>query len=192
GAQGFETDVRVTRDGVLALLHDATVGRTTSGRGLLGRMSWVESERLDAGGRYGTGFEGARIPRLDDVLDRYLGKAVICLEVKAPAAAEPLIRLLRDRSVAGRPDLAVTSFSASVVCLIHAALPGLTVGWLVRRLDRRVLAGAAERGFDRLYPKAGSVTSAGVRMAHQGDLEVWAWDIGQRRDLERLGEAGVD
>lgn len=46
GADRAEIDVQLTRDGVPVLLHDATVDRTTSGRGRIAELDWREADRL--------------------------------------------------------------------------------------------------------------------------------------------------
>src|SRR5262245_12051645 len=47
---GFEVDVRRTKDGELVCLHDATVDRTTDGKGPLNELTLTALSRLDAGG----------------------------------------------------------------------------------------------------------------------------------------------
>ena len=49
GADALETDLRATRDGVLVLLHDREVDRTTNGHGPLAELAWDEVCQLDAG-----------------------------------------------------------------------------------------------------------------------------------------------
>nr|MDQ2734898.1 glycerophosphodiester phosphodiesterase [Pseudomonadota bacterium] len=49
GYRAFECDVKLSEDGVPFLLHDATLQRTTSGRGVAARLPWSELSRLDAG-----------------------------------------------------------------------------------------------------------------------------------------------
>lgn len=44
-----EIDLRRTADGMIVVLHDATVNRTTNGRGRIDRLSLSEVRRLDAG-----------------------------------------------------------------------------------------------------------------------------------------------
>lgn len=86
GVDGVETDIRATRDGVLVLLHDATVDRTTRGSGAVADLTWAELEGLDAGARFAGGghpFGVQRIPRLDTFLDRYGGRTSFRLEIKA-------------------------------------------------------------------------------------------------------------
>ena len=49
GADMVETDVRVTRDGVLVLMHDETVLRTTDSEGLVRNMTYEEISKINAG-----------------------------------------------------------------------------------------------------------------------------------------------
>ena len=46
GYTGFETDIRMTRDGVLYLTHDHTLERTTDGSGVFEQKTAAEIERL--------------------------------------------------------------------------------------------------------------------------------------------------
>ncbi len=64
----IEFDVRLTRDGVLALMHDAKVDRTTNGEGRFADMTLAELRRLDAGVRKDARFAGTRIPTLEETL----------------------------------------------------------------------------------------------------------------------------
>ena len=49
GYRHFECDAKLSADDVPFLLHDATLERTTSGRGAAGALRWSELARLDAG-----------------------------------------------------------------------------------------------------------------------------------------------
>ncbi len=54
GADGTEMDLQLTRDGVVVVIHDDTVDRTTDGRGRIGDLTLAEVKRLDAGGEVRT------------------------------------------------------------------------------------------------------------------------------------------
>ena len=82
GAHGVEFDVRATHDDALVLLHDATVDRTTSGRGILRDLTLEQVRALDAGASFAPQFQGERIPTLDEVLDEFLGRIALDIEVK--------------------------------------------------------------------------------------------------------------
>ena len=49
GVDQIETDVRITRDGELVCIHDATVDRTTNGTGLVRELTLTQLKLLDAG-----------------------------------------------------------------------------------------------------------------------------------------------
>jgi len=69
GVDQIETDVRVTKDGELVLIHDAAVDRTTDGSGTVIDMTLAELKALDAGIRKGEQFKGCRVPTLTEFLD---------------------------------------------------------------------------------------------------------------------------
>lgn len=69
GVDQLETDIRVTRDGELVLIHDATVDRTTDGSGKVQEMTLQEVKALDAGVKKGEAFIGCRIPTLIEFME---------------------------------------------------------------------------------------------------------------------------
>jgi len=62
GYSMFEFDVKLAADNVAFLLHDATLDRTTSGRGRADAMPWRELSRLDAGGWHSAKYAGEMLP----------------------------------------------------------------------------------------------------------------------------------
>ena len=68
GVDQIETDIRVSRDGELVLIHDATVDRTTNGSGRVDSMTLEELRSLDAGSWKGAEFAGERSQRLKNFL----------------------------------------------------------------------------------------------------------------------------
>jgi glycerophosphoryl diester phosphodiesterase len=95
GADALEFDVRMTRDGVAVLLHDATVDRTTNGRGRLSAFTLDEVRQLTADPkRSRPGGGHVRIPTLDEVLEQF-PRTPLIVEVKEMSAAEPTERAIR-------------------------------------------------------------------------------------------------
>lgn len=106
GVDEIELDVRITSDGVLVILHDRTVARTAATRTAhmhtpIEEMTFDELRTVDLG-------FGERIPTLAETLDATT--VLLAVEIKAPAAARPLARALRDRPEADRVRCLVTSF----------------------------------------------------------------------------------
>lgn len=75
GVDQIETDVRVTADGELALIHDATVDRTTNGTGLVCEMTLAEIKALDAG-------NGTKIPTLTEFMELVKNHPTITLDIE--------------------------------------------------------------------------------------------------------------
>jgi len=69
GAHLIELDVRESADGVLYVLHDQTLDRTTDGTGPIQYRTSAEIDALDAGRWFAPEFEGQRVPRLESYLD---------------------------------------------------------------------------------------------------------------------------
>ena len=68
GIRGLEVDVRKTRDGKLVLMRDATIDRTTDGKGYVNQLSYEEIKLYDAGSWKSEEFSGERVPLLSDAL----------------------------------------------------------------------------------------------------------------------------
>ncbi len=188
GAEGFEFDVRVTRDGVAVLLHDAALDRTTSGSGLLADRDARDVAGLDAGG-------GHAPPLLRDVLDEFLGRVVLGLEMKEvlPASVlESIGRAMRDR-----PDalLVVGSFDPAAVAAARAVLPEVPRA-LILAADAPVPspAQADELGLWGIFAHQAAVDRDLVDLAHGRGLKIWSYtvnDPARARELVELGLEGL-
>lgn len=69
GAEMIEFDVRLTSDGALVVMHDATVERTTNGTGKVADLTLEQVLQLDAGSWKGPEFVGLQVPLFEEVLD---------------------------------------------------------------------------------------------------------------------------
>lgn len=88
GADVVEFDVRPSRDGVLYVMHDPTVDRTTDGSGRFADMTADEIDKLDAGSWFGPAFAGERVPRLETFLDACRERIATYAEIKEGDPAE--------------------------------------------------------------------------------------------------------
>ena len=68
GAGGIETDVHLSADGHPVIIHDEQVDRTSNGKGLVKSMTLAQLKALDFGSWFSPGFNGERIPELDELL----------------------------------------------------------------------------------------------------------------------------
>lgn len=82
GATVVEIDVRTTRDGSLVCLHDASLERTTNGKGVVGEKTLAELKQLDAGSWFNPKFKDERVPTVREVLALCKGRADVMLDLK--------------------------------------------------------------------------------------------------------------
>lgn len=82
GVDYVEIDVRTSKDGVLYILHDPTVNRTTNGKGFVRSLTSEEIDKLDAGSWFDAKFADERVPRLEPYLKWIKGQAKVYFDVK--------------------------------------------------------------------------------------------------------------
>ncbi len=129
----LETDVRMTKDGVVVLLHDATVDRTTNGTGAIADLSWDDVRALDAGYRFtsdkGETFpyrgQGYRISKLSDVLEA-LPDSRFLIEFKDQSGiVDAAVSVMRDAGALDR--ILVASFNPDFMQRAKALAPELAM-----------------------------------------------------------------
>lgn len=211
GADGLEFDVHLSRDGVVVVHHDATLERTTNGRGRLGLLTADELAEIDAAysfrpaGDTSQNFpfrgKGHGVPRLSKVLARYPGIPLI-IEMKAndPELAYRTIEEIRAARALDRVSLG--SFGWRVLRAARRYEPDISTGasreevrlalyrsWLAWRLGRtayRELQVPERSGPTRI------VSRRFIRHAHRAGLAVKVWTVNDPHDMRRLLEWGVD
>ena len=82
GVDQIETDVRVSSDGELVLIHDHTLDRTTNGTGEVLAHTFAELRALDAGSWKDPKFAGCRIPTLREFMDLVSTHPTITVDIE--------------------------------------------------------------------------------------------------------------
>jgi glycerophosphoryl diester phosphodiesterase len=200
GADLIEFDVRMSRDGVLVVIHDRRIFRTTGGAGRVRDLSLSSLVQLDAGGWFGSRFSGERIPTLEKVLDSVPPRVGFDIEVKTdgdrkrngPVAAE-IVRLLR--AGGSRRSILVSSFDHGFLRTLHGIAPALSLGALYTAVrDFGVLP-------SRLCRRAGASTficsRSQLRLRHcrdarQHGIAVVVYGVDRPEHLRRVLRLGVD
>lgn len=198
GADFFETDVRLSRDGTPVLIHDSAVNRTTDGKGPLAALTLDEIKRLDAGSWKGAEFAGERVPTLAEALDLARGLIGVCIEIKDPAALEPTIAAVRAKQMEGQVIL--LCFDDGVLARARQIAPDFARLHLVSMrgpgdppveeiIRRCQTIGAAARGFSH-----NGASEELVEAAHAAGIGVLFWtvnDAGRIRELIAMGADAI-
>lgn len=130
GADMLELDIHETSDGVIVVMHDETVDRTTSCTGLIKEMTFAELRECDAGYNFtkddGKTYPyrgmGLVVPSLEEVLDKYPDTAVnIEIKQREPSIVGKLVDLVRQYEFEDK--MVGASFSDEVLAELRAAAP---------------------------------------------------------------------
>ena len=68
-AEGIETDVQLTKDGIPVLIHDETLQRATGIKGFVKNFTLEDVRKLDAGKYFSSKFIGTKLITLDEFLE---------------------------------------------------------------------------------------------------------------------------
>jgi glycerophosphoryl diester phosphodiesterase len=215
GADIIETDVHMTKDGVLVVSHDETIDRLSNGKGKIKELTLAELRQYD----FGYGFtpdggktfpyrgKGVKIPTLEEVFQQFPGRRVN-IEIKQddPPIEEKLLALIRQYQM-----------EEKVLICTFLKEPGIRY----RQLDggRAVQAGNMSQmityalywlpGLSRLYkpeveafqvPTSFAVGPITIRLdtkrfidaAHHLGIKVHYWTINDEAEMRHLLEVGAD
>lgn len=103
GCDMVEVDVRFTADGTAVVLHDATVDRTTTGRGAVAEMRWADVAALALINPETGAATGARVPTLEEVFLALGDDMMINVECKTgPEAIAAVAAVAADAGVSAQ------------------------------------------------------------------------------------------
>jgi glycerophosphoryl diester phosphodiesterase len=192
GAKGVEFDLRVTADGVMVVLHDETVDRTTNGHGRVKDHTRFDLLRLDAGSWMHDRFSGLRIPSLDEALLAIGPFAMPIIELKTPVAPELLLKSLRDYDL--ESDVMVISFEESWLLPIRRASRDVGIGLLAENWHGDLPERARGLAADVLCLNVDILGTQQIAAADAQGLEVWCYtanDVGMVAACAAMGVTGI-
>ncbi len=182
GVDAVELDVRRTKDGEVVVIHDADVGRTTDGKGLVSELTLEEIKRFSAG-------EGERVPTLEEALD-FLGERVkVLIELKEVGVEEEVVGLVREKGLV--EGVIVVSFLEEALRRVRELDEGVATGLIYVRY-KNPLKAALELKAQYLLPLYRFTHSADVRKAHEAGLKVIVWTINKPEEATEYKKKGVD
>lgn len=210
GADVLEMDIRATADGTIVVLHDATVDRTTDGRGRVDALTLENLQKLDAGYRwtndggrtYPFRGQGIRVPTLEEVFRRFPAQR-LNLEMKRvePVLAQPLCALIRRAGMTQR--VLVASMDVPTIEAFRRACPDVATS--MSRNEALAFYGLQRAGLDAIYsPPVQALqvsyrfgddivpTPGFVAAARRKNFRLHVWTINDDARMRELIELGVD
>jgi glycerophosphoryl diester phosphodiesterase len=211
GAGGLELDVRMTRDGEVVVIHDATVDRVTDGSGAVAGMTLDEVRCFDAGYSFspdgGRTFpyrgRAVRIPTLAEVYEEFPDIYVNAdIKEAQPEAEEAVLSVIKDAAAEGRTLVASTDHAVlrrfRKVSGGHistgASRREIAAFYVLSRLHLEALVSPAYDALQVPVEHRGIklVTPRFVRAAHSRGVRVDVWTINDVAEMNQLLDLGVD
>ena len=198
GADGIELDAKLSADGHVVIIHDATVDRTTDRQGRVKDMSLAELRSLDAGGFFAEQYRGEKVPTLEEVFEALGKRMFVNVELtnyNTPGdyLVESVCTLVKKCGL--QKQVLFSSFFASNLSKARGLLPEVPRGLLAFN----GLLGAWARSFgfafgryQALHPNLKDVTPQQVQRVHRLKRRVHVWTVNTAEDMRRLFNWDVD
>ena len=198
GYRMFECDAKLSADDVVFLLHDATLERTTNGRGTAGEQTWHHLSQLDAGGWLSRTYAGEPLATLAG-LSRYCQSNGYLLNVEikptpgtdrrtGDIVAREVATLWRDAPV---PPL-LTSFRTESLVGAREAAPGLPRGLLIDSWRDDSVATAVSLGCVALVCNYALWDASRVAQAHAAGLRTLSYTVNDASVAAHVLGLGTD
>ncbi len=210
GVDVLEMDAHFTQDGILVIIHDETVDRTTNGTGLVEEMTLAELKQLDAaywwtqdgGLTYPYKGQGIAIPTLEEIFQALPGYPVnIEIKKTVRSMSGPLCDLIRKYNM--QDKALVASFHDERMAEFRETCPEVATSASRGEVTRFVILNYAFLGglyspaeFAIQVPETDSgiliVRPGFIRGAHRRNIQAHIWTPNTREELQKFVEMGVD
>ena len=195
GADGFELDVHLSKDGELVVIHDETVDRTTDGTGFVGEMTLAELKALDAS-NHKEAYQGAKIPTLAEVYDLIRDtNHIVNVEIKTdnifyPQLEEKVLALEKEKGMEGR--IVYSSFNHYTVKKIRALAPDAQIGMLFGDVLVEPYDYCKSVGANLLHPSKANLNVPGfAEKAKEAGLGMNVWTVNEVEYMEKCLACGA-
>lgn len=195
GADGFELDVHLSKDGELVVIHDETVDRTTDGTGFVGEMTLAELKALDAS-NHKEAYKGVKIPTLAEVYDLIRDTDhIVNVEIKTdnifyPQLEEKVLALEKEKGMEGR--IVYSSFNHYTVKKIRALAPDAQIGMLFGDVLVEPYDYCKSVGANLLHPSKANLNVPGfAEKAKEAGLGMNVWTVNEVEYMEKCLACGA-
>ena len=198
GYRAFECDVKLSADGVPFLLHDATLRRTSNGKGIAGNQDWAALARLDAGSWHSRSYAGEPLPSLEAIAAFCLGNGhALNIEIKPTPGTEAVtgrtvaLEAARLWHGAAAPPL-LSSFEPDALRAAQAAAPELPRALLLDSLRTGWFDEARALGCAAIVTNYAVMDAAVVAQVHAAGMRALVYTVNDPAEVARLGGIGID
>jgi glycerophosphoryl diester phosphodiesterase len=198
GADGIELDVKLSADGEVVVIHDATLERTTNGHGRVESLPLIKLRSLDTGSYFSEDFRGAKIPTLKEVFKIAGGIGIINIELTNYSTphdtlVQKVCELVRSHGLQKR--VLFSSFLAHNLVKAAGQLPEVPRGLLA--LPGWKGAWARSFGFmfgdyHALHSHLSDADPQQIQRVHRLKRRAHVWTANTEEEVRRLKDWDVD
>lgn len=189
GANGIETDVQITKDGVLVLFHDDTIERCSNGTGRIADYTYAELLQMDFGGWKDEKYKGEPICTFEDFAREFFHlDLTFAIELKVRGIAAKVADIINRYKVSEK--VIVSSFDFTCLEEMKAAAPKQRLCWLIvggideERLQKLRTLNPPEGS--QISPKCAELTEKGIRLAKSYGFRVRLWGTNSPEIMETV------
>lgn len=183
GCDYVETDVRMTKDSRLVIMHDEAVDRTTNGSGRVGELTFDQIRTLDAG-------DGEQVPTLTEVLEVTEHNIQLACEIKDGEALADTVRAVLE---AGLEDHVVfASFDSGCLEGVHKIRSSLRVAKSFSTVPEDFISIAKALGAEAICIEFTKVNEDMIRTVHGNGLKIRLWCPNTTEDIQKAIDLGSD
>lgn len=191
GANGIETDIRETKDGVLVLFHDESTLRLTGEDIKIAEMTYNELYSKDLGSYKNKKYANEKVVTFEDFLKYFSSKEIaFAIEIKAPNIEKKVVDLIYKYKCS--KNVIITSFQMEFLKNIRGFDQNIKLGFLTKILDENILDKLISNNINQYCPMIDFVTEDLVKEAHARGLTVRAFAIKTVELMEKAIACGVD
>ncbi|MGE9994297.1 glycerophosphodiester phosphodiesterase [Peptoniphilaceae bacterium SGI.137] len=194
---GFETDVQMTRDGVLVITHDEEISRTSNGRGYIKDFTLKELKTLDF--RNGMNQyelnEDTRIPTLEEFFEWFQNTdKIINLELKSSmiryeGMVEKTMDMIQKFDLVNR--VIISSFNHRDVVKAKKLIPEIQCGFLTWSVILNPGKYTRAYGIDYYHPDFHAMDDEDFEDCRKEGIAVNPYTVDEKKDIERMLEKKV-
>jgi len=194
GANGIETDLQKTKDGVIFLFHDDKLDNKTNTKGYPSEYTWTELKRLDAGSWFSPKYKGEKLVSFEELLHYFGDKELIfAIELKVPFIEKEIKEILELIDYYGTRDkVTITSFIFENLIVTRKVDKDIKIGYLLKKIDVDNIKQLESINAQQICPSAELLTLQDVLLAKEHALQVRAWGVKNIEAMKHALDCGVD
>lgn len=179
---GIELDVHLSLDGALVVIHDETIDRTTSEKGLANQLKCSQLRELG-------------IPTLIEVLDLANRNCFFNIELKGIGTEEAVVELIHNY-ISNKnwiyTDFIISSFDWKTLERVQLLNPKIQIGVLTEASVEDALAFAKKIKSFSIHPNYNLVTKENVALMQENGFEVYTWTVNSFEDIQKIKLCNVN